>query len=228
MDNASLHSDTASLSGMGPPQKIVRTAITRFSILSRRRKARLISDWMGERGCQTLLFVGCLGEEDEGLPNSNIVENLISEGRQVIMGINIYHRTTSHPFMIADGRRMPFPDNYVDFALANAIIEHVGNESDQARLVAEHCRVARCWAITTPNRWFPVESHTATLFRHWSPKWRNIERPDFTRLLSLSEFNRLLPPGTEVMGHWWSPTFTALYCASMDPGGSAWSDPQNN
>jgi Methyltransferase domain len=202
----------SSLSGVDRLQSIARNAVTRFSIFSRQRKARLISDWMTEKDCHTLLFVGCLGEEDEP-PNSNIVENLISDGRQVIMGINLYHRTTSHPFMIADGRRMPFPDKYVDFALANAIIEHVGNESDQAMLVAEHCRVARCWAITTPNRWFPVESHTATLFRHWSPKWRSIERADFTRLLSLSEFRRLLPSGTVVVGHWWSPTFTALYCA---------------
>lgn len=53
--------------------------------------------------------------------------------------------------------------------------------------MAEMCRTARAWAITTPNRWVRVESHTGALFRHWSPVWR-VGQPKFTRILSRSEF----------------------------------------
>lgn len=126
------------------------------------------------------------------------------------MGINLVKVDVPYPSMVADARDMPFPDDYVDFALANAIIEHVGDRDDQARFVAEHCRVARCWAITTPNKWFPIESHTAVAFLHWLPSWR-AKRREFSRLLSLREFRELLPESAEVHGRPWSPTFTALY-----------------
>lgn len=128
------------------------------------------------------------------------------------MGINVVEPpgALDYPFQIADARAMPFADDYVDCALANAVIEHVGDEADQRRFVAEHTRVARVWVITTPNRWFPVESHTAAVFRHWSPSWR-AGRPEFTRLLSLREFRELVPREARISGHWWSPTFTAYH-----------------
>src|SRR5215212_914735 len=93
---------------------------------------------------------------------------------------------TPWPFMIADGRDLPFEDQSTDFILANAVVEHVGDEDDQQRFVLEQTRVARAWAITTPNRWFPIESHTSTVLRHWSPRWR-AGRSEFTRLLSKRE-----------------------------------------
>ena len=75
--------------------------------------------------------------------------------------------------------------------------------------------MARSWVITTPNKWFPVESHTSALFAHWFPSWR-ARQTAFTRLLSRREFANLLPAGAKVAGHWWSPTFTATY--SRSPG----------
>jgi hypothetical protein len=89
------------------------------------------------------------------------------------------------------------------------VIEHVGGEVEQRRFVAEHVRVGRDWVITTPNRWFPVESHTSAVLRHWSPRWRD-SRPEFTRLLSLREFRDLLPADARVVGRPWSATFTAM------------------
>jgi methyltransferase family protein len=187
----------------------LRRAVRIFSIRSRKKKAAYIRDWMDRHDIRTVLMVGALPSK----PGSNvgIVEDTVMEGREVKMGIGLRPQPRSvYPYMIADARDMPFEDGYVDFALANAVIEHVGDESDQRRMVAEHCRVARCWAITTPNRWFPVESHTAVAFLHWSPAWRR-KRKEFSRLLSLREFRDLLPPEAEVKGSWWSPTFTATY-----------------
>jgi hypothetical protein len=47
---------------------------------------------------------------------------------------------------------MPFEEDYVDFALANAIIEHVGQEAEQRKMVHEMTRVVCTWVITTPNQ----------------------------------------------------------------------------
>jgi SAM-dependent methyltransferase len=69
----------------------------------------------------------------------------------------------------ADGRQLPFDDNAFDIAFSNAVIEHVGGRDDQRRFVHELCRVARRVFISTPNRWFPVETHTLLPFVHWLP-----------------------------------------------------------
>lgn len=186
----------------------MRRAVIWFSIRNRRRKAARISAWMDERGCGTVLLVGACGRG--WYANEDVVEDAVIRGRQVLMGFNVYPvEGTPYPFTVADAREMPFEDQYADFALANAIIEHVGDEVDQLRMVAEMCRVARSWVITTPNRWFPVESHTSTMFKHWLPGWR-AQQPKFTRLLSRREFADLAPDA-RIEGHWWSPTFTAYW-----------------
>jgi hypothetical protein len=68
--------------------------------------------------------------------------------------------------------------------------------------------------ITTPNRWFPIESHTSTILLHWSRKWRARHSREFTRLLSLGEFRDLLPVEAVIVGRRWSPTFTAFYAGT--------------
>ncbi len=187
----------------------VRRAVSAFSVRNRRAKAARISAWMDAHAVTTVLMVGALPTKPGS--NTGIVEREIMAGREVKMGIGLREQPTiTFPYVVADAREMPFEDDYVDFALANAVIEHVGDEADQRRFVAEHCRVARTWAITTPNRWFPIESHTAAVFLHWLPGWRS-RRKEFTRLLSLREFRALLPADAEVTGRWWSPTFTATY-----------------
>lgn len=189
-------------------------AVMVYSRHSRNRKAMRILAWMEQHAVDDVLIIGTMGDEraDSAIhTNAGIVENRIAAEHDIKMSINIEHARTSYPFMIADARAMPFADKYVDFALANAIIEHVGAEADQRAMVEEMTRVARCWIITTPNRWFPVESHTAVLFAHWWPSWREKHPYDFTRLLSKREFKALLPPDAKLIGSFFSPTFMATY-----------------
>lgn len=196
-------------------KRVVREAALAYSKLNRRRKADVILAFLGKENVKDVLLVGATGHEhdDERLmSHEGIVERRIADRYEIKMGINIVpSQITEHPFMIADARDMPFEDDYVDFALANAIIEHVGGEHEQRQMVDEMTRVARCWVITTPNKWFPVESHTHALFLHWLPSWRRKHQREFTRLLSLREFRALLPAGVEVSGWPWSPTFLARY-----------------
>jgi hypothetical protein len=213
--------DLLRLSPMGDPfynpmslKRIIRKAILWYSLRNRNRKAIKIVAWLAIQGVRDVLFVGAMGEEhgsNSNMVNVDIVEKRIAEQFNVKMGINLTSAITPYPFMIASACDMPFETDYVDFALANAIIEHVGFESEQKKMVEEMTRVARSWVITTPNKWFPIESHTSALFLHWIPSWRKRHSDDFSRLLSRREFRNLLPPEATLIGMPWSPTFTAYF-----------------
>lgn len=193
--------------------RLRRRAVLAFSIRSRNRKARLVSQWLEQEGLTTSIFVGCSPGTNE---NEGIVERAVADRTTVLAACDVLRADPPWPFVLADARALPFRDGAADVLVANAVIEHVGGLADQERFVAEHTRVGRSWVITTPNRWFPVESHTAAVMRHWSPRWR-AGRDEFTRLMSLGEFKALLPPGTRVVGRPWSATFTALYVAPVAP-----------
>jgi hypothetical protein len=68
---------------------------------------------------------------------------------------------------IEANRPLPFADRAFDIATANAVLEHVGSADNQRRFVAELTRVARRVYITVPNRYFPIEHHTALPLVHF-------------------------------------------------------------
>lgn len=105
----------------------------------------------------------------------------------------------------ASGTELPFEDDAFDVAFSNAVVEHVGGRDDQHRFVAELCRVAPRVFLSTPNRWFPVETHTLVPLVHWLPRaaadrvmgalrQRNWERVE---LLTRRDLLALFPPGVE-------------------------------
>ena len=197
-----------------PLRRFARRAVLSFSLRNRHRKAVLVRAFTAEQDVRNVILVGC---SPGGNPNELVVENAIAERAEILWACDVLPcADVPWPFRIADGRNLPFDDNHTDMVLANAVIEHVGGLADQATFIAEQTRVAHCWVITTPNRWFPVESHTSVLFRHWSRRWRT-SRSEFTRLLSFSEFRELLPPGTVVHGNRLSATFTACYAGPPPP-----------
>ena len=64
---------------------------------------------------------------------------------------------------------LPFDATSFDIATANAVLEHVGSFEKQVLFVGELCRVARRVFITVPNKFFPVEHHTALPLAHYQP-----------------------------------------------------------
>ncbi len=105
----------------------------------------------------------------------------------------------------ASGMDLPFEDEAFDVAFSNAVVEHVGGREKQRRFVAELCRVAPVVFLSTPNRWFPLETHTLVPLAHWLPRtyadvtfafigrdrWRGVE------LLTKPELLELFPSGAE-------------------------------
>jgi methyltransferase family protein len=103
--------------------------------------------------------------------------------------------------VVADGQALPFADDEFDVAFSNAVVEHVGGRDEQRRFVAELCRVAPRVFVSTPNRWFPVETHTLVPFVHWLPAAQadramhalRRENWDQVELLSKQELLELFP-----------------------------------
>ncbi|MEE9273598.1 MAG: GtrA family protein [Robiginitomaculum sp.] len=70
---------------------------------------------------------------------------------------------------IKPGKALPFTDNSFDIAYSNAVFEHIGSRENQLFILKELSRVAGKVYITTPNRYFPIEHHTAIPLLHFFP-----------------------------------------------------------
>ena len=177
-----------------------------FSTWNRRRKARVVADLVERHGVRSVLFVGVGGGWE---PREVLVEQAAASRTSFRVACDLHPWSNAPwPYVRTSGLALPFADQAFDLVLSNAVIEHVGDEDQQRRFVAEHVRVGAHWVITTPNRWFPVEAHTTKALLHWSPAWRD-KQVLFTRLLSRRDLRRLLPSDGEIQGTWWSPTFLA-------------------
>lgn len=146
----------------------------RLSRISRERKLRLFEEHMKPAGHEKVLDLGA---------------QVSGDGRDVqfidwypwkenITAVNISQEHTDaikkrYPMIdvkAADARRLPWPDKYFDIVFSNAVIEHVGGETDQRQMASEIMRVGKRWFVTTPNRWYPFEFHMRLPFVTWLPR----------------------------------------------------------
>jgi hypothetical protein len=108
-----------------------------------------------------------------------------------------------HPdkkFVEYPGGVFPFKDKEFDWVFSNAVVEHVGNHDDQLLFINEMMRTGKNVFFTTPNKYFPVDSHTNAFFRHWFNEsfyeWCKVNNPYWTKdnlvLLSYKELRNLM------------------------------------
>jgi hypothetical protein len=78
-------------------------------------------------------------------------------------------RPSTMPYVIGDGRYLPFGNGAFDIVFSNSVIEHLGNFEDQLLFASECRRVGRRYYIQTPDKKFFIEPHFITPFFHWLP-----------------------------------------------------------
>lgn len=183
-------------------------AASRYSLYNRRRKADVVKQMMATIDARSVLFVGIgAGEEDRTNLFESLVASRLASSTGTGLGAAAPHFVTH--YVQSDGLALPFIANAFDLVISNAVVEHVGNEDAQRQFVDEHVRVGRSAVITTPNRLFPIEAHTGTLFVHSRKGWTDHDGY-VTRLLSKAELGALLPDRADINGRWFSPTLLAL------------------
>lgn len=122
---------------------------------------------------EKLLDIGVTS--DQTYEGSNYLEQLYPyKDRVTAAGIDdagfLEVRYPGMRFIEANILDLPFPDAAFDVVHSAAVWEHVGSRANQTRALAECLRVARrIVCLTTPNRWFPIELHTAMPLLHWLP-----------------------------------------------------------
>jgi ubiquinone/menaquinone biosynthesis C-methylase UbiE len=107
-------------------------------------------------------------------------------------------------FMLGDALDLKFASGSFDMVFSNAVLEHVGSIENVSRFISECERIGTKKVILiTPNRWFPLETHTKIFFLHWLPKriFRRLlskigmgffAREENLNLLSLKELKKIV------------------------------------
>lgn len=122
-----------------------------------------------------ILDIGVANKEYSPVDNF-FIKNFRSRENITALGIgDISEFRRNYPDVRAltyDGGRFPFNDCEFDVAHSNAVIEHVGFHEAQVLFLKEMVRVSKRGMITTPNKYFPVETHTRVPLIHWLEKER--------------------------------------------------------
>ena len=133
------------------------------------------------------------------------------------------HHYPQPSYAVFDGCCLPFGDKSFDLVFSNAVIEHIPGR--QQLFADEVTRVGKSWFVTTPNYWYPFESHYHLPFVQFLP--RPLQR-EYNRLLgthirkgqvqelallSANQLQSLFPTSciTKVRVTFWPETLVAYY-----------------
>ena len=167
---------------------------------------------------ETLSVLDVGATSDDFFSESNFFEMFYPYKKQITcVGIeDASYLETKYPGVqyipVKAGEPLPFIDGHFDIAFSNAVVEHTGSRSQQEYFINEVVRVSKRFFIITPNRWFPIETHTFVPFLHWLPVsiYRRIFRmiglglwakESNLNLLDKKTFLELFPSHTQVKIH---------------------------
>lgn len=139
------------------------------NVLGRVQKAKKISavieDYIGVKTVNLKIL-------DIGVGNGEIAQYLAEIGNEVY-GVdlqdilNIKNRLF-HFTQVVD-ECLPFKDDYFDIVISNHVVEHTSNPKLHIKEIKRVMRGGGICYFATPNRYFPYEVHTHTLFLHYFP-----------------------------------------------------------
>jgi SAM-dependent methyltransferase len=148
------------------------------SLRSRRKKLDLFLREIAPTEETTILDVGAheraFGETPQSATDNFFEEFYPWPARITALGLHDGAGFKAHypaiRYVQGDGLELPFGDGEFDVVFSNAVVEHVGGVENQRRFVAEAVRVGKRVFMTTPNRRFPIETHTKLPLVHWLPR----------------------------------------------------------
>jgi SAM-dependent methyltransferase len=205
--------------------------LKQLSHKSRTKKFELLHSVFRPRPEDRILDIGASGEVFLRYTLEDVYpypERIVAGGydpREVASARSCY----PHPrYAVFDGCALPFPDKSFDLVFSNAVIEHILGPGRQEQFAQEIMRVGRSWFVTTPNYWYPFESHYHLPCIQFLPRpaQRAYNRllgthiPKGTvqelALLSASELQKLFPTSrvANVRVTFWPETLVAY---SIDP-----------
>lgn len=184
--------------------------------LFRRIKARMVRKSRDDKLdhfyslCKTqskILDVGVSEEKSLANPHLNHFLRTFRYPSEFYSGLgvqNLSGMSEKYPgkrFVQYQGEVFPFADKEFAWVFSNAVVEHVGGYERQVQFINEMLRVSGDVFFTTPNKLFPIESHTNVLFIHWVDSlffwWLRLRRKPWwnentLNLLSCRDLTRLL------------------------------------
>lgn len=201
---------------------------------SRTKKFDLLNSVFQARPQDRVLDVGASGEVFLRYTFEDVYpfpERIVAGGATVSEILCTRRYYPRPQYAVFDGCALPFPDKSFDLVFSNAVIEHILGEGRQQKFAQEIMRVGKSWFVTTPNYWYPFESHYHLPFIQFMP--RPLER-QYNRLLgthipkgqvqdlgllSARELRRLFPSGEirKVRVTFWPETLVAY---RIDPNRS--------
>ena len=191
---------------------MLRRLARRASAASRGHKLELFLELMRPTAATTVVDVGVSdgGYGADELGTANFFEALYPWPERITAVSTQYLAAFQQAFpkvtaVRADGRALPFADDSFDIGFSNAVVEHLPDLDSQRAFVGELCRVSGRVFLTTPNRRFPVDTHTLIPLAHWLPDerrdavYRILGRSEGLglRLLTPVALLRLFPAGIE-------------------------------
>ena len=144
-----------------PIMSIVKSLKTK--VMERSRKAKLDHFWSLYDG-GNIIDVGV--SEKARIKGENIFLETFRVGDELYTGLGVEDlselskKHMQKKFVQYPGKEFPFDDSEFSWVFSNAVIEHVGIRERQLLFINEMLRVSSKVFFTTPNKFFPVESHT--------------------------------------------------------------------
>jgi len=152
----------------------------------------------------SVLDVGVTNDEVNDSTNLFLSNFRLNDSQYTGLAVNpmdgMRRKYPNKKFVEYPGDIFPFSENEFDWVFSNAVIEHVGNRAAQLVFLNEMLRVGKNVFFTTPNKWFPIESHTDVFFRHWFDKsfykWCELNNPywnvDNLLLFGKEDLNKIM------------------------------------
>jgi len=152
----------------------------KISVNNREKKYQLFMRLFKPTANDKILDVGYINEPELNQYQNYLekrypyLNNITALGIQDFAPIQVYHKDVRNimgGFNVIkyDGKIFPFRDKSFEIGYSNAVIEHVGYKNAQILFVKEMSRVCDRFFLTTPNRLFPIETHTKYPFINYLP-----------------------------------------------------------